>query len=480
MFNNIIVMIKLFITKRYTFNNKILDKYQSKAVFCNYKNYLVVAGAGSGKTLTIAAKVKYLIDNNVDPKSILCLSFTNETVNSLKKTLIDNNIFVDVKTFHKLSLMILNNKYKISSNNLLEYTTEEYFYSLVYFDNTYKLLAYIDNLDVLKNTVVTFINNMKALNYDESFIINLLNSSIPIDNKITLVFILKIYLIYKEELLSENKIDFNDMINLAVSEIDNMDRFNYKYLIIDEYQDISVNRYNLIKKISMKYDTSIIAVGDDYQSIYSFSGSKVSLFTSYKKCFNKSKILKLKNTYRNPYDIVEISKRFVMKNKNQLNKRLKSSIYVKNPINVIYCKDYVRDINTIIRDLDNILILGRNNKDIDEVKDKINVDNKNIRFLTVHRSKGLESDNVIILNVVDDILGFPNKIIDNKVLKYLRVNNNLEEERRLFYVALTRCKKKVFILTKKNKESTFIKEILHDFKYKIKIIDLDKKTLNNH
>ena len=465
-------------TKKYKFNNKILDKYQSKAVFCNIKNYLVVAGAGSGKTLTIAAKVKYLIENNINPSSILCLSFTNETVNSLKQILNSNNIFVDVKTFHKLSLSILRNKYKVSSNNLLEYITEEYFYSYVYLDNTYKLLCYIDNLDKLKKTIITFINNMKSLNYDETIIIKLLRSPISSDNKMALVFILKIYLLYEEELKSENKIDFNDMINFAVKEIDNIDYFGYEYLIIDEYQDISINRYNLIKKISLKFNTNLIAVGDDYQSIYSFTGSNVNLFTNFKKYFSKSKIIKLKNTYRNPFDIVEISKRFVMKNRNQINKRLKSSIYVKDSLNIVYCNDYTNALNKITQNLDNILVLGRNNKDIDGI-DKETFENKNIKFLTVHSSKGLESDNVVILNAVDDSLGFPNKLVDDKVLNYLRINNNLEEERRLFYVALTRCRNKVFILTKKNKESIYIKELLHDFRYKIKIVDLDKNTLNN-
>ena len=113
---------------------------------------------------------------------------------------------------------------------------------------------------------------------------------------------------------------------------------------------------------------------------------------------------------------------------------------------------------------------GRNNKDLDV--QGLNIEDKDIRFLTVHKSKGLESDYVIIVNVIDDVLGFPNKIKEESILEYLKESNNLEEERRLFYVALTRCKKKVFILTEKNKESIFIKELKRDFKYKIKFTDL--------
>ena len=81
--------IMVYIKKNYTFENIVLDKYQTKAVYCNNNRYLVIAGAGSGKTLTIVGKVNYLINNkNVNPKEILCISFTNESVNSLKEALI--------------------------------------------------------------------------------------------------------------------------------------------------------------------------------------------------------------------------------------------------------------------------------------------------------------------------------------------------------------------------------------------------------
>ena len=119
------------------------------------------------------------------------------------------------------------------------------------------------------------------------------------------------------------------------------------------------------------------------------------------------------------------------------------------------------------------MVLARNNRDLDNIK---SIDHeKNIKLLTVHASKGLEEDYVIVLNVVDDTLGFPNKIKDNKVLSYISNYNHLEEERRLFYVALTRTKIKTFLFTIKGKESIFIKELLSDFKRRIKIIDLDQK-----
>ena len=486
MFNNY-YMNTFFNRKTIEINGRRLDKYQTRAVLCKKDKYLTVAGAGSGKTLTIVAKIKYLIESGFKEKDILCISFTNETVNSLKKSLDSNGYNIDVKTFHKLSLDIIKNKHTIAPNDLLEYTTNEYFNAFVYFDNSYKLLDYIDNNDDLKNTITTFINQMKGQNYDISFILSLLNNIfISKDDKIVLAFILKVYILYEEELKSENKIDFNDMINLAIKEISNINYFQYKYIIIDEYQDTSQSKYNLINKLINKFNCKLMAVGDDYQSIYSFTGCNLSLFTKFKKYFKNSKIIKLKNVYRNPSDITIISKRFVMKNRHQINKKLKSNKYVSNSITIVYSNDDKVSFSKIIESIDNILILGRNNKDIEVLKEDsllTEVDNKlvykydknkNIRFLTVHKSKGLEEENIIILNVVDSVLGFPNKIKSNNVLNYLRNYNYFEEERRLFYVALTRAKEKVFIFTKRNQESIFIKELLKDFKKKIKVVDLTK------
>ena len=110
-------------------------------------------------------------------------------------------------------------------------------------------------------------------------------------------------------------IDFDDMITYAKEEILKKRYFKYKYIIIDEYQDTSFSRYELIKSITEKFNVRIMAVGDDYQSIYAFNGCSIKLFTEFNKYFKNSSIIKIKNTYRNTKDIVDISKRFVQKNK---------------------------------------------------------------------------------------------------------------------------------------------------------------------
>ncbi len=463
-----------FVSKKYNLNGLLLDKYQTKAVICNRKNYLVVAGAGSGKTLTIVAKVKYLIDNKIDSKSILCLSFTNETVNSLKNKLNEYYLNVDVKTFHKLSLDIIGKECKIVNDSLLEYIIDEFFNVFIYYDNTYLLLNFIDNINVVRKIIISFINQMKAEKYDISFIYKLLfNSFISIDDKIILALIFKIYIIYDEELKSEDKIDFNDMINNAVDEIEHIRYFKYKYIIIDEYQDTSLCKYLLIKKLQDKFNINIMAVGDDYQSIYSFTGCDLDLFTKFKNYFSCSKIIKLKYNYRNSTDIVEISKRFVMKNRNQISKKIKSCNNIKESIVVIYTSDEEKTVINLVKELDNVLILGRNNKDINKYVNYSFDEDKKVKLLTIHASKGLEEDNVIIINAVDDVLGLPSKIDRSHILEYIKGINLKEEERRLFYVALTRARKKLFIITRYNNESTYVKEIIKSYRRRIKIVYLD-------
>ena len=457
--------------KNYKLKDITLDKYQSRAVFCAKNNYLIIAGAGSGKTLTIVAKINYLIENGVDSKEILCISFTNETVNSIINSLNKYDIVVDVMTFHKLALNILPNKYKIAPQDLLKYTIEEFFQSLIYFDETSLLLKYINDIDNTKKLIYSFIMNMKSLNIKEDYLYKLIkDNNISKDDKVYLTLILKVYLIYEEELRSECKIDFDDIINLASERVKYLYKFKYKYIIIDEYQDTSISKYNLIKNIIDRFNIRLISVGDDYQSIYSFTGCKLSLFTKYKKYFKDSKIIKLKYTYRNPNDIVQISKKFIMKNRNQINKRLISNKYLDNSIYVIYSDNEFDRVQEIINSLDHIMIIGRNNRDIEKYN-SIN----DVKVLTAHKSKGLEEDNVIIVNAIDDCLGFPNKIIESRILDYIRESDYEESERRLFYVALSRCKKRVFILTEKGKESIYVKELLKEFKYKIKIVDLEEK-----
>ena len=184
------------------------------------------------------------------------------------------------------------------------------------------------------------------------------------------------------------------------------------------------------------------------------------------------KILKLVNTYRFSQELINITASFINKNPYQLDKNMHGYFNEQNPIEIIYYLKPKTKFKKIIEkyyDKD-LLILGRNQKDIYEYIDKdflLNKDeliykDKKIKYLTIHSAKGLEADYVIVLNVSNKTLGIPNKIENHQILSYVssKVDNfPYAEERRVFFVALTRCKYKTFLMVPKDNPSIFIKEI---------------------
>ena len=423
-----------------------LNKYQRKVVLTKRKNVLVLASAGTGKTSTIITRIKYLLEVlKVNKEEILCISFTNDAVNNIKEKVDIPNIY----TFHKLALSIIGNRYEILSENMvLDIVMKS-------FNNMSLLSLYGIPKKEMYKLITTFINLFKSNGYDINYFYKIINKSSGKD-KILLKEIMKCYICYDSYLKSENLIDFNDMINLAIKEVDNKN-LNYKYIIIDEYQDTSLNKFKLINKIRKKCKSHFLAVGDDYQSIYRFTGSNIDIITKFRKYFLFSKIYKLKYTYRNSIELNYVAKKFITKNNRQIKKNIKAFSSILNPVEIIYYNDLNNAIKKVIKEnnIENLFILSRNNKDLEDIY-------VNYKKMSVHKSKGLEEDFVFLINVNNNKNGFPNKYTDHYILKY--VNNYkeyypYEEERRLFYVALTRCKKKIYIFVPINNESVFIKEI---------------------
>ncbi len=502
-----------------------LDSNQRQIVMDESQNLLVVAGAGSGKTLTILGKINYLIKyKNILPSEILCISFTRASANSLKdKILKEFGCNMNVYTFHKLSLEILKehnmNHYEIADDNTLENIIHEFFCIDIYdypiylrkfftyfkLDSTpnlkkeYKKFYYhnYEKIIAFEKLLSTFLRLFKCNNYSiETFPVFLKKARKTIfyfkyqKEKIFLSFALNLYLMYQNYLKENNEIDFDDMIINATKIVDKLGiKNNYKYVIIDEYQDTSIVRFNLIKSILEKTKAKFMVVGDDFQSIYRFTGCELSLFVNFAHFFDYTKIMKIENTYRNSQELINIAGKFVMKNKSQMNKNLRSNKHLDYPIEIIYYNNIHQTFYDLILRMihisnNSIMILGRNNNDVNLIlNDKFKLqeegriifeENKNIKlyFLTVHKSKGLEEDNVIIINLENKLLGFPNQIIDEKVLRL--VSNDFEkypysEERRLFYVALTRTKNKVYLLVPKKAPSIFVQELVTRYKKNLKI-----------
>ena len=315
----------------------------------------------------------------------------------------------------------------------------------------------------------------------------------------------KIYNYYQHEIHYNYEIDFQDMINYAyrgMEKVKNKYKYlTYDYLIIDEYQDISKQRYNFAKRLSDLFNAKIVAVGDDWQSIFAFSGSDVELFTKFYDLMGYAEIIKITKTYRNSQELIDVAGDFVSKNTLQFQKRLLSDKHMRHPIEIVYYDEDSTNYNKayalehIIANIYNnnpnnkILLLGRYKDDIEEFIDSglfkygkhdqiiCKKYNAYIEFLTVHASKGLGYDQVILLNAKNALRGFPSQIKDEEIIKILNEEKvevvEYPEERRLFYVAITRTKNKLYILCpyEFNKRSDFIKEIT-DYNSVLETIDI--------
>lgn len=436
------------------------------------ENTLVVAGAGSGKTFTIVNKIKYLLDNNIYKENeLLVISFTNESVNDLKRK-IDYDL--DILTFHKLAITLINNPdMKISNEYYLKFIINEYFNSYgKYNKKQNKLIKRIlqeMDIDNLKKLIFTFINLYKSNYNDINYLLNLYQKSKFI-NKIYFKIILEIYHIYNQEIESSNLYDFNDMIKIATNNINNnIIKTNYKYIIIDEFQDTSLNRFKLIDAIMKQNNAKIFVVGDDYQSIYRFSGCNLDIFLNFNKLVSNLNIINLDYNYRNPKEIIDVANSFIMKNKNQIKKETICLKNINKPIKICFYKNKRTAIEKILKYIDTkYLILGRNNTD----KDLFNVQDK--PFLTIHKSKGLEEDNIILINLTNNNNSLPSKIKNHKIINKLIKTDYYpyEEERRLFYVALTRTRNNIYLLVPKSNYSIFIKELMKNYKNYIEYLNI--------
>ena len=279
------------------------------------------------------------------------------------------------------------------------------------------------------------------------------------------------YKTYQEKLNVSAKIDFTDMITQAAQELITT-RFycNYKYIIVDEFQDISKGRMSFLKSLRALTNAKLFCVGDDWQSIYRFTGSDLDIFVNFEKYFGFTKVLRIEQTYRNTQDLIDVMGRFIMKNKRQLMKTLKSPRSLDIPITIVYYGDSSEREAFIFakRQIEeyegnkktSVFVLGRTNFDKTKLVDSdYRSDNLQISYLTAHKSKGLEADNVIILSMKDDLFGFPNQIVDDPILLSILPPTDdylYAEERRLFYVAATRARNRVFLLVPESHPSVFI------------------------
>ena len=291
-----------------------------------------------------------------------------------------------------------------------------------------------------------------------------------------------VYKRYIEELANINQIDFTDAILQATDICRSSHPVKYDYIIVDEFQDISVDRYNFLKVLREgNPPPKLYCVGDDWQSIYRFSGSDMALFNQFSDYFGQTEINKIETTYRFGEPLVSLSSQYIQRNEAQI----KKNIHPFNPqvkTELQFCdyerRDYCNVIGQLVASIPldkSVFLLGRYSFDdyylsfmYKSVKEGNRffyiIGDRKIEFLTVHKSKGLEADYVIILQCNKDTYGFPSLVSDDPVLNYVLTKSDqypYGEERRLFYVAITRAKVKTYILYDRRFPSVFVDEFLH-------------------
>lgn len=284
---------------------------------------------------------------------------------------------------------------------------------------------------------------------------------------------------YTEYLHEDHSIDFNDMIlNAAEYVRKNSYTHNFKHIIIDEFQDFSFSKHSLIQAmLEQNPETKLFCVGDDWQSIFRFSGSDVNLMFDFEKYFGFTRTFRLEECHRFNNQLAKISNSFILKNKHQLRKNLRSSSDLTvDPIQIVY-KENDKDssaLENVLKKIDDfaginhiivkdVFLLGR------YVHDKpANLHNykyrniKHIEFFTIHQSKGLTCDFAIILNNTTGKYGFPSNIADDPLIDSVLSESDPfphSEERRLMYVAMTRARHQVFLLVDKRFQSPFVDEL---------------------
>ena len=297
---------------------------------------------------------------------------------------------------------------------------------------------------------------------------------------------------YEQALKDKHLIDFSDMIRRATQLVEDGCKIPaYKWVIIDEYQDATLAQYQLVQAILKRTGAKLLCVGDDWQSIFRFAGSNLALFTHFEEYFGPAAIMRLEKTYRNSQQLNDFAGKIIMENPQQLKKNIRSAKSLERPVVVLPYRGTMRyKLKEVMDEIlknsgpeTSIFMIGRYNMDETYLQESclfrsapdgkyIYLDSPQtpIRFLTIHRAKGLEADNVVFLNFRNGMLGFPSQMEDNPILNLVLSEPEdypYAEERRLLYVALTRTRNREYIMVDQDHPSVFLREFR-----KSKLVDM--------
>ena len=402
-------------------NLDTLNDRQKEAVNITDGPLLVLAGAGSGKTKVLTTKVaKLIIDNKIDPSNILAITFTNKAAKEMKQRILsmvgDIGYKIQISTFHSFGLNILKKHYdklKLSKN----FTILDSDDSSILIKNILKDMNSDENYKAIKNIIS---NNKNALidSYEyERFVSNDFEE-----------LVLEVYRKYENRLIKNNSVDFDDLLMLPIvlfkkhPDILKEYQEQYKYILIDEYQDTNEAQYLLTKMISAKYK-NICVVGDDSQSIYSWRGSNYKNILNFEKDYPNCKTVFLEQNYRSTKTIINASNDLIKNNINRKDKNLWTDNEEGIKIEYKRAIDEKDEAYYVVSEINKLLNNGSKLSDIA------------ILYRTNAQSRNLE-DELLLNNIPYKVVGsvyFYNRKEIKDLMAYLKLIYNKDDD-----VSLTR------------------------------------------
>ncbi|MBL0725476.1 MAG: UvrD-helicase domain-containing protein [Alphaproteobacteria bacterium] len=328
-----------------------LNNKQLKAVETNNSNMLILAGAGTGKTKTVVAKISYLINNNLATSDqIMGLTFTNKASKEMKNRLFSvcniDNIWLG--TFHSVCVRMLRmfaDQAGLDKNFIIADQSESY----QVIKNVIKNEFPQANLTVAYKAVASAISQLKekGITYDSDLVPKTKIYDVQID---------KAYASYQKKLKRSNLLDFDDIIVITTKLMQNNPSVatevhnKFKYLFVDEYQDTSTGQNALIKSFCGT-DAIVCCVGDEDQSIYSWRGANIGNILTFDKSFSPAKIVTLEINYRSTNNIVSFASSLIKQNKNRYDKRIESFIGIGSKVKITQLHNDSAEANNVAQEI---------------------------------------------------------------------------------------------------------------------------------
>ncbi|GHA60692.1 DNA helicase IV [Photobacterium aphoticum] len=481
-----------------------LNPSQREAVLINQDHNLVLAGAGTGKTSVLVARAGYLLaSQQALPEQMLMLAFGKKAAQEMSERLATKvNSNIKVATFHSLGTQIIK-AVEGSMPSVSPLTTDDKARAdwiaemlIAQWENASAAKRWQKHLTQWRIPGFKAENSMEKQARSEQLAawiwrhLELLGQrgagkselvesierhgqeSARARMKSELSLLWPCFRAYEQHLKANKQIDFNSMIQQATEYVSE-GKFvpPWRFIMVDEYQDISPHRLALIEALCQSQDVAekptLFAVGDDWQAIYRFAGADVNLTTGFEQRFGACHITELATTYRFNSMIGEVANAFIQQNPNQLKKELTSFKKQKRKAVTLLCQDLIdQELAQLAAQQKapvTTLLLGRNNNQKPEKLKQWQEKwpQLGLTFMTCHASKGREADFVFVLDVNRGLFPAPDRETGLAACLQARGETFTDaEERRLFYVALTRAKAQVWVCADPEKPSPFVNELI--------------------